>query len=89
MARPWAARKRRVMSSLGNIEVVTPHSAPMLAMVARSGTVGNASPLPPYSKIRHVAFGREDAENLEDDVLGCNRGQLALGSIRNILGAGR
>jgi hypothetical protein len=36
-------------ASLGNTEVVTPHSAPMLAIVARSGTSSVATPGPPYS----------------------------------------
>jgi len=47
-----AAKKRRVMESLGKTDVVRPSSAPMLAMVARSGTVRPASPSPPYSKTR-------------------------------------
>ena len=46
---PWAARKRRVCSSEGKMEVVAPNSAPMLVMVARSGTVRVAAPGPPHS----------------------------------------
>ena len=33
------------------MEVVAPSSAPMLVMVARSGTVSVATPGPPYSMI--------------------------------------
>ena len=47
----WARRNCLVISSLGKMDVVTPHSAPILVMVARSGTVSELAPSPPYSKI--------------------------------------
>jgi len=40
-----------VTSSDGKTEVVSPSSAPMLAMVARCGTLRVATPGPAYSKI--------------------------------------
>ncbi len=43
-------RNSLVISSLGNTDVVTPHSAPMLVIVARSGTLSVFIPAPPYSK---------------------------------------
>ena len=39
-----------VSSSLGKTDVVTPHSAPMFVIVARSGTERVRTPSPPYSK---------------------------------------
>ena len=50
-SRPWARRNCRVMSSEGNTEVVAPSSAPILVMVARSGTVRVFTPSPAYSII--------------------------------------
>ncbi len=52
LARPWAARNRRVTASDGKTLVVTPSSAPMLVMVAREGTSSVATPEPVYSKIQ-------------------------------------
>ena len=49
--RPWASKKLLVISSEGKMEVVAPSSAPMLVMVARSGTVRVLAPSPPYSII--------------------------------------
>ncbi len=43
--------KRLVSSSEGKTEVVTPISAPMLVIVARSGTVSVSTPGPSYSTI--------------------------------------
>ena len=48
-SRPWAFRNARVTSSLGNTLVVAPSSAPMFAIVARSGTVRVFTPSPMYS----------------------------------------
>ena len=48
---PWALKKARVTSSLGNTVVVAPSSAPMFAIVARSGTERVLSPSPEYSII--------------------------------------
>ena len=50
-SRPWALRKARVISSEGKMELVAPSSAPMLVMVARSGTVRVFAPSPPHSII--------------------------------------
>ena len=47
--RRCAFRNMRVISSLGKTDVVTPSSAPMLVMVARSGTESVLIPSPPYS----------------------------------------
>ena len=47
---PWALRNARVTSSDGKTDVVTPVSAPMLAIVARCGTERPATPGPPYSR---------------------------------------
>ena len=49
-SRRWA-EELPVIASLGKIEVVTPSSAPMLVMVARSGTERVATPAPTYSMI--------------------------------------
>ena len=52
------------------MEVVAPSSAPMLVMVARSGTVSVATPSPPYSMILPTPpFTVSSAQNLQDDVL--------------------
>lgn len=48
-SRPCAFRKPRVTSSEGNTDVVAPSSAPMLAMVARSGMDSVSTPGPVYS----------------------------------------
>ena len=48
-SRPWAWKNCLVTRSLGNTLVVAPSSAPMLQMVARSGTDRVATPGPPYS----------------------------------------
>ena len=45
-ALPRAAKNSRVLRSLGKIEVVAPVSAPMFAMVARSGTLKSIRPSP-------------------------------------------
>ena len=50
-SRPWAFMNARVISSEGKIEVEAPSSAPMLVMVARSGTDRVLTPSPPYSMI--------------------------------------
>ena len=50
-ALPRAAKNSRVLRSLGKMEVVAPVSAPMLAMVARSGTLRLIRPSPKYSNI--------------------------------------
>ena len=50
-ALPRAEKKSRVRSSLGKTVVVAPSSAPMLAIVARSGTERVLTPGPPYSII--------------------------------------
>ncbi|MPN47913.1 hypothetical protein SDC9_195517 [bioreactor metagenome] len=49
---PCAFRKSRVFSSEGKRLVVTPHSAPILQMVERSGTSSDATPSPVYSKMQ-------------------------------------
>ena len=49
--RPCASRNALVASSDGKIEVVAPSSAPMLVMVARSGTDRVLTPSPAYSTI--------------------------------------
>ena len=46
---PCDFKKRRVISSLGKTELVAPVSAPILVIVARSGTDRVATPGPPYS----------------------------------------
>ncbi len=46
---PCARRNSLVFSSLGKMDVVAPSSAPILVMVARSGTVREATPGPAYS----------------------------------------
>ena len=51
-ARPCASRNWRVTPSLGKTLVVTPSSAPMLAMVARLFTSSVFTPVPKYSKIQ-------------------------------------
>ena len=51
-SRPCAARKRRVSSSEGNTDVVTPSSVPMFVIVARDGTSSVATPGPAYSITR-------------------------------------
>ncbi len=51
-SRPCAARKRRVSASEGKTDVVTPISAPIFVIVARSGTLNVATPGPPYSNIQ-------------------------------------
>ena len=77
--RPWAARKARVTSSLGKMEVVAPSSAPILVMVARSGTLrlrdARAGVL---DDLADAALDGQPAQHLEDDVLGADPGlQLA------------
>ena len=71
-------RNARVTSSLGKMEVVAPSSAPMLVMVARSGTVkalhaGSAVLEDPAD----AALDREPSQELEDDVLGADPGLKA------------
>ena len=64
-------RKCPGTSSLGKIDVVAPSSAPMLVMVARSGTVRVLTPSPEYSKILPTPpLTVRRLEELEDDVLG-------------------
>src|SRR3989304_1807505 len=46
-SRPWALRNAFVTLSEGKIEVVTPSSAPMFVIVARSGTDSVSTPSPP------------------------------------------
>jgi hypothetical protein len=48
---PCARRKSLVISSLGNMEVVAPSSAPIFVIVALSGTVRFSIPSPAYSII--------------------------------------
>ncbi len=48
---PCAFRNSRVTSSDGKMDVVAPSSAPILVMVARSGTERFLTPSPPYSRI--------------------------------------
>ena len=46
---PCALKNSKVLSSLGNIDVVAPSSAPILVIVALSGTERLNTPSPPYS----------------------------------------
>ena len=48
-SRSWALRNAFVVSSLGKIDVVTPHSAPIFVIVSLSGTDNVFTPSPPYS----------------------------------------
>ena len=49
------------------MEVVAPSSAPILVMVARSGTERLATPAPPYSMIvPHAALDGEDPQHFQD-----------------------
>ena len=52
--RPSRVKNERVTSSLGNTLVVSPSSAPMLAIVIRWAASSGARPGPPYSKILPV-----------------------------------
>ena len=52
--RPRRVRNERVTSSLGNTLVVSPSSAPMLAIVIRWAASSVFRPGPPYSKILPV-----------------------------------
>ena len=69
--RPCAFINARVTSSEGKMEVVAPSSAPILVMVARSGTESVATPSPPYSMILpNAALDREAAQHFQNNVLG-------------------
>ena len=65
-----AFRKRRAASSLGNTEVVAPSSAPILAMVARSGIVRLSTPSPGvFHHLAHAALDGQAAQQLQNHVL--------------------
>ena len=69
-SRPCASRNVRVTSSDGKIEVVAPSSAPMLVMVARSGTDRVLTPSPRVlDDLADAALDGHLAQNFEDDVL--------------------
>ena len=65
----------RVTSSEGNTEVEAPSSAPMLVMVARSGTDRDLTPSPVYSMILPTPpFDGQAAQHLQNHVLGRDPG---------------
>jgi len=69
-------KKVKVFSSLGKIDVVAPSSAPILVMVALSGTVKLFTPGPPYfESLGHSSFHGEVTKHLENDILCADPGR--------------
>ncbi len=77
-----ALRNACVISSLGKTEVVTPSSAPMFVIVARSGTERVLTPSPPYSMtVPTLPLVVRSLEDREDHVLGRDPGPEPSGEV--------